>query len=827
MRSDEESGNSDCKGSSEVKALKAFLPYIPLPIKKKLSGHSEGDGVIGKGSAGGKEEGKGENARGDVVNLRDYIFLKLANSPIPLRLVHNLAKKVDFAGLRIIKDLLDKIASDPLIQSKKISRKKNCPSSDFSHSKDSLPDESGVASLHEKGNGLDHDSLLEGAFDKLFSKLGERRSGQLDMAKAVLKAFDNQSILIVEAGTGTGKSLAYLIPAIIHSACTGRRIVISTHTKHLQNQLFSKDIPIAVATLGMNVKVTRLMGRENYICTERAIRLVKKMLDEFAGDALDLALSVILSDEGLVYSLPEAAANADRYMLVPPKRCLMVQCYYADRCPLMLARNQALKASLVLVNHSLVMTDYQSDRAILGEYSGIIFDEAHNIERSALENLSIGLSKEVLQEVLEPLDFVRRGDEGWKLLCSFAQPEFKDRRKYILDLMRSLAKSMDSIFEQITEQYNAEYRNKGVKTRYKDGSTTFEKAKDIVAGFVFDCNRLKRLLNPILEIELHSEAQQLQREVAFVCDGIDSLVSTTEYLTSTADDDYAFWFDWDSDGNLREIAASPLFVDRPFADFLETMCDSAVFTSATLSQGGNFSFFISRLGLDKAGFSIDELSIPSPFPFDENCTVFAASDHIDPTDEESFAPRIAELIERIVCSIEKRILVLFTSYRMCNATADSITDPNVRKKLIVQTGSESREVLAERLRKMRGGVLLGVASFWEGIDFPGEELEVLVITKAPFLVPSEPIVQARSEKLESMGKDPFEVMQIPEAALRLKQGVGRLIRRKDDMGVVVLLDSRLINRSYGDVILRELPVSRKEILPMEEIPRRVARWFMV
>jgi len=822
MRRDGDSEKSDYDDGAEVEALSAFLPYIPLPIQKRFLKTHSGIGLGGVKGKGRKEFSRGASKALRLERLKSYIFARLVKSSIPLQRVHDLARKTDFDGLPILVEAIDRITENPLFQSRDVAKIQD----DLLYheeGEDGSGRVEGPSSLDLPG-GLDDESSLSHVFEKLFSILGERRPEQLDMAKAVLNAFSSSSILIVEAGTGTGKSLAYLVPAIMHAVSTEGRVVISTYTKNLQNQLFTKDIPVAVDVIGVKVEAARLMGRENYICTERAIRLINRIADDNPVEALGLALSVILSDEGLVYSLPGIMETGIQSRLIPPKRCLMGQCFYADRCPLMIARNRAQNASIVLVNHSLVMTDYQSDRAMLGEYSCIIFDEAHNIEKAAIENLSIGFSKSLFKEVLEPLDFIKKQDDRWKLLCSFLQGGIREKRDDILDSMRGLNETLSSIFEQVASQYNDDGTYRNVKTRYVDGARTFENLKSLIVSFIFECNRLQRLLNPIVEANLGPEAQQVQRGVSFVCDGIDSVKSTLEYLTSSAGDDYVFWFDWGVDGGLREIAASPLFVDRSFADFLEGMCDSAVFTSATLSQGGNFRFFIRRLGLDKVGTSIEELSIPSPFPFDENCGIFIAGDTADPNDE-SFARRIADVVEKIARSVGKRILVLFTSYRMCRTTVDSISDPEVKRKLIVQGDGESREVLAEKLRRSKGGVLMGVASFWEGIDFPGEELEVLVITKIPFLVPTEPIVEARSQKLESMGENPFEVMQVPEAALRMKQGVGRLIRRKDDRGVVVLLDSRLVKKRYGEVILKELPASRVEILPMEEIPGRVVKWF--
>jgi Rad3-related DNA helicase len=219
-----------------------------------------------------------------------------------------------------------------------------------------------------------------------------------------------------------------------------------------------------------------------------------------------------------------------------------------------------------------------------------------------------------------------------------------------------------------------------------------------------------------------------------------------------------------------------------------------------------------------------ELVIPSPFPFDENCKVLVVSGLGDPN-RDGFAAPVAELVAGLAAGIGRRTMVLFTSYRLCNFVAEALADGGLERPILVQGAGESREALSGKLRKHEGGVLLGVASFWEGVDFPGEELEVLVIPKIPFPVPSEPIVEARSQRLSSLGEDPFEKLFLPEAILRMRQGSGRLIRRMSDRGVIVILDSRLGVRPYGGPILSSLPSRNIEHVTVEECVARAARWF--
>ncbi|MFA4947179.1 MAG: ATP-dependent DNA helicase [Candidatus Krumholzibacteriia bacterium] len=289
-------------------------------------------------------------------------------------------------------------------------------------------------------------------------------------------------------------------------------------------------------------------------------------------------------------------------------------------------------------------------------------------------------------------------------------------------------------------------------------------------------------------------------------------------------EDSVFWLDWGPDGALREMCGSPLAVDRPFADYLEGVLGSAVFTSATLSQNGSFALLRDRLGMRFLASKPRELVIPSPFPFDENCLVLVVSGLGDPN-HDGFAAPVAELVAGLAAGVGRRTMVLFTSYRLCRSVAEALARNGVERPVLVQGAGESREALSGKLRKHEGGVLLGVASFWEGVDFPGEELEVLVIPKIPFPVPAEPIVEARSQRFSSLGEDPFEKLFLPEAILRMRQGSGRLIRRMNDRGVIVILDSRLGTRPYGGTILSSLPSRNIEHVTVEECVGRVARWF--
>jgi len=821
-----------------AEVVEVFVPFIPISILHKYtiisSRYISTTGENGSLLEVGK--GSGDRKIYDRKKLASYILTHLINSLIPIRTVHTLAKKSRFVGLPLIDRAVSEVSRNKLLQSGGVldfesewfDRMPDGSNGDGAINGEFPDNDSGDLSTMDSGGTLTGEidssyglGRLKSIFKKVFSELGEERIGQMEMAKAVFSTFRDSGFLVAEAGTGTGKSLAYLVPAILHSLANEKRILISTFTKNLQNQLFGRDIPITERVMGVNVKVARLMGRENYICPDRVMRNLRRI--EEPSVALNLALAVIMSDEGLIYSLNEENISLDK-KITAPARCFMGRCFYAERCPLMIARERALKADIVLVNHSLVMTDYRSGGAMLGDYSAIVFDEAHNLEKAVIETLSIALNRELLRDILEPLDFVRPDDERWKFIKTALPSNAKNLGSEISLGVKSLYKAFDELFEKISELLNPDGSYAGTRVRYLDGSETFADVKADIIGYLFEINRLKNLLNVLCEVEFPPDLEQLKSEVLFVNDGLEELSATMEFLTGNGDDEYVFWLEWDSRGKLSEIASSPIFVNREFADFIESKCESVIFTSATLSQGGSFSYFEKKLGLDRSGFKGNRISLPSPFPFEKNCGIFIATDCIDPN-EDSFTDQVAYEVEEIALRVTRRMLVLFTSYRLCNATIEKLSSSEVADRLIVQGMGESRETITERFRMSEAGILMGVASFWEGVDLPGEELEVLVITKLPFPVPTEPIIQARSERLEARGENPFELLHLPEAALRLKQGVGRLIRRKDDRGVVVILDSRLFFKRYGKTIIDELPVSNVEFLSYRDIPSKVGEWF--
>jgi ATP-dependent DNA helicase DinG len=670
---------------------------------------------------------------------------------------------------------------------------------------------------------------LEDAFSLVFASLGEERSGQLDMGRAVRKVLAEGGVALLEAGTGTGKSLGYLVPSALHSLETGERVVVSTHTRNLQDQLFRKEMSVLEAALSVEVNAARLLGRDNYLCTKRVIAHASSLAVETCAPALAFALFVSLAEGGTLDSLGALPGGVDPRALAAPSRCPMNACAFAGRCPLVRARAHAREARILFVNHALLLTDYRQGGSVIGPYARVIFDEAHHLEKCVIENLSVKASRDDVRRILEPLRLADARDDAWRLLAHELESStipggWKSLRKDIVRAARDLEKAYAELFAGIPAALSAGRSVKSTRTRYVDGSETFADAHGMFNAIYFNINKIVELFKPIHEARLSQDLEAMQQELAYAGEELATLAEGLRFLSAGSGEDSVFWLDWGSDGALREICGSPLAVDRPFADYLEGILGSAIFTSATLSQNGSFALLRDRLGMRYLASKPCELVIPSPFPFDENCLVLVVSGLGDPN-REGFAAPVAELVAGLAAEVGRRTMVLFTSYRLCHSVAETLARIGVEGPVLVQGAGESREALSGKLRRHEGGVLLGVASFWEGVDFPGEELEVLVIPKIPFPVPAEPIVEARSQRLSSFGEDPFEKLFLPEAILRMRQGSGRLIRRMNDRGVIVILDSRLGTRAYAGTILSSLPSKNIEHVTVGECVARAARWF--
>jgi ATP-dependent DNA helicase DinG len=673
---------------------------------------------------------------------------------------------------------------------------------------------------------------LEGTVDRAIEiiqeVLGEVREGQASMARTVLTALSCDEISFIEAGTGTGKSLAYLVPSVLFAAATGERVVISTHTKNLQQQLMKKEMPVLRRLTGCNLSIERLMGRENYICARKAVSKIMAVSNEDIGAALHLAIAASLAFDGTAESIPLHVRNFPARSICAPARCMMKGCSHASRCHLLMARRRAADASILFVNHALLMTDHRQGGSIVGPYERVIIDEAHHLERCVMDNLSLRISEGTLDRVFDEIDPISQRTERWKMLVLELESGggvsrdggWPERIKELSRARKELAGIYSSLFDLLSSMPEA--GPQATRSRYTAGA--FYGAEEAFGSFYLKIKELRGLLKVFYKADMPQSLSVLINELRYVDDELEVLAENVRYLHDADDPDSVFWIESSGNKRVTAICGSPLEIDRNFADYLEERVLSAVFTSATLSENGSFDYIMKRLGIGLTGKEPVNLEAGSPFDYENNLMIMRTGDRIDPNDE-SFAGIVARMIDDLAGVTGRRIMSLFTSYRMCLATADELERLGFGGTLIVQGDGRSREELASNFRATDGAVLLGVASFWEGVDFPGGELEILVIPKLPFPVPSEPVIEARSERMEADGINPFTALSLPEAILKLRQGVGRLIRRKKDRGVAVLMDPRLGSKSYAPAVLSSLPVPTRFVSSAAEAASLALDWF--
>jgi ATP-dependent DNA helicase DinG len=696
---------------------------------------------------------------------------------------------------------------------------------------------------------------LEGIFGRggaLDRARRDYREAQEEMARRVDGALRGGEILLVEGGTGVGKSLGYLVPALGVAIERGERIVVSTHTRNLQVQLLRQDIPLAARLAGSAVPVALLMGRANYLCGRALSAVVSgggEAVDPGVGEgwtprsALAVALASLLDDRGEVEScagLPGVPANSLERLRGGDERCPARACSLWKGCPLQRARARAASARLVVVNHSLLLSDLSAGGSILGGYELLVVDEAHHLDRVATEHFGRTMGPGDLGRVFDILGERGRDGEhpGWRTVESFLaehlEPEavgrIRARWEGVRDLLPETKRAYGDFFRAL--ERGAPPPPPPARTtrlRYRSGPELFGEMAEEVRSTATELTALDRALESLVTVlddqahRLEPVARPLQDVVAWSA-ATRTLLETFTFLTRADDEDHVFWLEVGRKGRAVRVGSNPVFVGGPISELLRGTPRSAVLTSATLSVGGSFEFVLRNLGLE-SGEGVETLRLPSPFDY-ESQSLFVVAGYTRPPTDPEYERDVARILVRLSAAQGRRILCLFTSVSMQGRVAALLRGEALAGPLLVQGAGEGRDELAGRLRGERGAVLLGLASFWEGVDFPGEALEILVIPRLPFPVPTDPLVQARTERIEAEGANGFLDYAVPEAILRFKQGVGRLIRSRRDRGVVVLLDSRLARRSYGLRMLHALP-ARPALLQDEDLlVEEVDRFFL-
>jgi ATP-dependent DNA helicase DinG len=599
----------------------------------------------------------------------------------------------------------------------------------------------------------------------------EHRPEQLAMAELVERTLEAEGVALVEAGTGTGKTLAYLVPAIL----SGKRVVISTGTKTLQDQIMQRDLPLLESHLGVAVSSAAMKGLSNYLCLRRYEEFMHSAEADLPQHARHVPLLRLLRAESLrgernELALPEDAPIWAEVQSGTDTR-IGQRCRYFEACFVTRMRRRAEQASIVVVNHHLFFADLAlrgpHGAAAIPDYDAVIFDEAHQIEDVITDFFGVRVSSTRLERLIRDGERAFRPGPG---------------RETAAQLGRSVLACASELFSSLPRAQGAEAGRRPLPAELSSGPLRAQLLR----------------LDAALEA-LYQHQKQLAHESEAVAQGARRTHRQRDELALILDGARGNVLWMEARGARATLGASPVEVGSILRERLFEEQKAVVLTSATLSAGGDFGFAKQRLGID---FEVDELSLPSPFDYARQAALYLPRHLPEPRDPD-YAEQAAREILALVALTGGGAFVLCTALRMMQRLHAACA-PRLGRAALLQ-GMAPKAELLETFKARGDAVLFASASFWEGIDVPGAALRLVIIDKLPFDVPSDPLVAARCERLQARGEAPFMDYLVPSAALSLKQGFGRLIRSAQDRGIVALLDRRVTTKGYGRVLLRSLP----------------------
>lgn len=673
----------------------------------------------------------------------------------------------------------------------------------------------------------------------------QERKQQVKMTKAVGKAFQQQRHLLIEAGTGVGKSLAYLVPAVCWALSREEKVVISTHTIALQEQLLRSEIEFLRQVFDVSFKATVLKGRSNYIC------LAKWKNQTNNRSAISWPLKLFLARISL-WLRQEKSGDRDRINLreweaeiyqqlcSTSESCLGQSCRFFRECFYQKARQKALDADVIIVNHSLLLADLKMGETILPPYRQLVIDEAHHLEEEGTKLFSRVFSLRELQKRLSQLqrkDIAASGNtlSYWKKYFSELVSVNEQKGQVMLERLREtgkIIKKMLEIIEEIKRYYLVAEMPETIRVNKNRDDQWFTTLSLLYDNLMFETTGLLDNLKAMCDFAGASDEQEeslvplrvLRTLYGQVKEDYDVLKEF--FAKDLQAPEKVLWLEKDSlHGDLR-FYISPLKISEILNQILFTVKSSIVLTSATLSVEDDFSYLISQLGIPEE--LADTLQLPSPFYYDEQALLLIDSSLPDPakTSEEAYNLAVAEALQQYIFVRGGNTLVLFTSHKQMRYMYERLCEP-LRQKgldLFADGVNGRRHTLVNEMKNNQQAVVFGANTFWEGIDLPGESLTSLVIVKLPFSPPTFPMVEARLEELQRQGKNGFYHYSLPLAVLKFRQGYGRLIRSVNDNGVIIVLDNRLLTKRYGKVFINSLPNNKYYAGDMDSLVKRMVEW---
>ncbi|MFC1735835.1 helicase C-terminal domain-containing protein [Candidatus Hydrogenedentota bacterium] len=683
----------------------------------------------------------------------------------------------------------------------------------------------------------------------------ERRPCQSEMLKTVTQAFNDNGVGLIEAGTGTGKTMAYLIPAVYWATMNDERVVVSTNTINLQEQLMRKDIPFLQRTLDRTFTAALIKGRGNYVC-KRKLDSVARQEQLLLEDEFQLALADVQawagtttdgSREDLSFNVPHELWET---VCSESDTCAYSRCqYYSNTCFVTSARRKAAYANILVVNHHLLFADLQlrwetgsKSTPILPRYERIILDEAHNVEDVATSYFGESLTRFGLVRRFGRLVRAKRGATGktsTKGILPFVSALVSKKRELfsadeldrfdktltftLLPLLEILREKTDDFFDEVYKAVDAlaepapgnERKLRLTEERMRDGrwqAVFAERGDNLCKELCSAETYLQELVGIIARAvkkgdpkdELASQITELRAAAGRIGAAADQI----RRMFKSCEEEKVYWVETGMTQRGKRIGMhiSPLLVGPVLAERLYPEFATVIMTSATLTTGGKFDYLKKRTGVDHIEPDrVIESALPSPFDFKEQVLI-GIPDEMPPPNLAGFEAPANKFILDCVKLTGGRTFVLFTSYGSLNRSfkelAPALEDDGI---IALKQGSESRSRLLEKFRSDDSSVLFATSSFWEGVDVQGRSLESVILVRLPFRVPTEPVLEARVEEIQKHGGNPFMEYSVPQAVIKFRQGFGRLIRTRNDRGVVIVLDNRILTKFYGRIFLKSLP----------------------
>lgn len=675
----------------------------------------------------------------------------------------------------------------------------------------------------------------------------EVRNEQYEMSKYIAKGINENKKVIIEAGTGTGKTVAYLLPTILYAIENDLQLVVSTNTINLQEQLINKDIPLIKKILNKNFTYELVKGKGNYLCKRKmyGISLFEKKNEteeekwerNTLQNILEWDKNTTFGDKAeLKYEIPY---NIWEQVNCETDLCTGKKCPYYSSCYFFKARKNIDGAKLLIVNHHMFFADlairkeagFDTDFSILPNYHILVFDEAHNIEDTARSYFTYEISRYNFGKLIGNI-YNRRIERNKSTILTkmlVFLNENLDQEKYVKidelkdEIIKELniyydegLKLFDKIMFPLSDRATNEIKLRIDNDKVKN-SKMWKEVLEIKRNFQKCFNDLKiimnRFLNYINDLQLEDEDGKIYDFIKYY-ERLKEYDKTIHFILDTNDDGYVYWLSMSTTKANIKLYATPFDVSCELEEHLFNKLNRIVFTSATLAVDNKFNYFKENIGLQKE--KLIEKIINSPFDYEKQMKVFIPSDTLDPNDID-FLDDLEKFIVEIIKSTKGKCFLLFTSYSSMNYLYNNIKYSFGNEYTLIKQSDYPRHEMIEIFKKSENPVLFGTDSFWEGVDVQGEQLQSVIIIKIPFKVPNDPITEAIIENLKKNGKNPFNDYQVPQAVIKFKQGVGRLIRSKEDKGIITILDNRIITKNYGKKFLKDLPKnivkkSKKEIL---------------